>query len=313
MGSLLFTAPPSSRSLCSAIKNVLVLRGGALGDFILTLPIIRSLRREFSSVNVVANRKFAELGADSAFALDDLDLAPFFAANSVLPERWRKYLRKHHIVLSYLHDPAGIFEHNVRACGVGKFIAGPYRFEEGAHMTEQLARSLAPLGIAVTDFASRIELSAMERKEVSARYGQPLVALHPGSGSAHKNWPIENWIALIDELIAAATVVVIGGEADEREVARIRERFDDRVRYAINWPLRMLAALLSVAKFVGHDSGISHLAAAAGARCTILYGPTDPEIWAPRNQNVQVLIAPGKDLRRLGVAPVRAAILPASP
>lgn len=239
------------------------------------------------------------MGADSAFALDDLDLAPFFAANSVLPERWRKYLRKHHIVLSYLHDPAGIFEHNVRACGVGRFIAGPYRFEAGAHVTEQLARPLAPLGIDVTDFASRIELNANERKEVLAQYGHPLVALHPGSGSARKNWPIENWIALINELLVAATVVVIGGEADEREIARIRERFDDRVRYAINWPLRMLAALLSGAKFLGHDSGISHLAAAAGAHCTILYGPTDPEIWAPRNQNVRVLIAPGKDFSRL--------------
>jgi heptosyltransferase III len=163
---------------------------------------------------------------------------------------------------------------------------------------------LAPLGIAVTDFASRIELGAMERREVLAHYEQPLVALHPGSGSARKNWPIENWIALIDELVVAATVVVIGGEADERAVTRIRERFGDRVCYAINWPLRMLAALLSGSKFIGHDSGISHLAAAAGAHCIVLFGSTDPDVWAPRNKHVRVLVGPEKDLTRLTIEEV---------
>ena len=54
-------------------------------------------------------------------------------------------------------------------------------------------------------------------------------------------------------------------------------------RFARNLPLPQLAALLEHSIFVGHDSGISHLAAAVGANCILLFGPTNPDIWAPKN------------------------------
>ena len=213
---------------CFTIRNALVLRGGALGDFILTLPIIRALERRFSTrederpreptVNVVANRKFADLGADKAFALDDPDLAPFFTANGDLPPRWRRLFAEHDFILSYLHDPNRIFEGNVRRCSVENFIAGPHRIESGSHATAQLARPLVQLGIPIVDFAPQIELSESERKIAGAYFERPLIALHPGSGSRRKNWPTENWIALIDNLLPATSVVIVGGEADEKEI-----------------------------------------------------------------------------------------------
>ncbi|HEX8078467.1 MAG TPA: glycosyltransferase family 9 protein, partial [Chthoniobacterales bacterium] len=60
--------------------------------------------------------------------------------------------------------------------------------------------------------------------------------------------------------------------------------------------------------FIGHDSGISHLAAAAGAGCLLLFGPTDPAIWAPANENVTVLRAPERNLALLDVDTVAAAV-----
>ncbi|HEX8490708.1 MAG TPA: glycosyltransferase family 9 protein, partial [Chthoniobacterales bacterium] len=60
--------------------------------------------------------------------------------------------------------------------------------------------------------------------------------------------------------------------------------------------------------FIGHDSGISHIAAAAGARCILLFGWTDPTIWAPANDNVTVLRAPEGKMRLLEVEPVLDAI-----
>jgi heptosyltransferase III len=262
------------------------------------------------------------LGAVARFTLDDLDFAPFLTARPELPPPWRDHLREHDLIISYLHDREGIFERNVRSCEVKKFVAGPHRIESGSHATTQLARPLEQLGIPISDFAPRIELSYSERRTVEATCS--LIALHPGSGSLRKNWPIENWIALIDELLSVAAVAgcgssshalaksmprpataattrvtIIGGEADGEEITRIRERFGDRVRYAIDWPLRRLAALLANTDFIGHDSGISHLAAAVGARCLVLFGPTDPKTWAPRNEKVRVLVAPNKDLRQL--------------
>jgi heptosyltransferase-3 len=242
------------------------------------------------------------------FALDDVDLAPFFAASPELP-RWCHLFGEHALVLSYLHDPKGVFERNVRSCGAEQFIVGPHRIENGSHATAQLGRPLGQLGIPITDFAARIELSRSERRIARAKFEGPLIALHPGSGSPRKNWPIENWMTLIEDvLVSGHRVIIIGGEADENEIAGMRERFAEGIRYVINWPLRRRAALLSSTRFVGHDSGISHLAAAAGARCVLLFGASDPEVWAPKNETVKVLIAPARDLRRLELAQVRDAL-----
>jgi heptosyltransferase III len=65
--------------------------------------------------------------------------------------------------------------------------------------------------------------------------------------------------------------------------------------------------------FVGHDSGISHIAAATGARCVLLFGWTDPAIWAPANENVTVLRAPEGKMDRLTVEAVIPQIAKAAP
>ena len=69
-----------------------------------------------------------------------------------------------------------------------------------------------------------------------------------------------------------------------------------------------IAALLEGMLFVGHDSGISHVAAAAGARCILLFGWTDSAIWAPANDNVTVFHAPEGKMRLLEVEAVIAAL-----
>ena len=56
-----------------------------------------------------------------------------------------------------------------------------------------------------------------------------------------------------------------------------------------------------VTAFVGHDSGISHLAAAVERPCHLLFGPTDPEVWAPANPAVRVQRAPEGNLAALSV------------
>jgi heptosyltransferase-3 len=43
--------------------------------------------------------------------------------------------------------------------------------------------------------------------------------------------------------------------------------------------------------YIGNDSGITHLAAAAGTPVLAIFGPTDPEIWAPRGPHVRVVKA----------------------
>ena len=87
----------------------------------------------------------------------------------------------------------------------------------------------------------------------------------------------------------------------KRRPTQLEHEWKDRdVRFAKNLSLPHLAAVLEHTIFMGHDSGISHLAAAAGANCILLFGPTDPNVWAPRNENVRVLQAQTRQTRRSG-------------
>jgi heptosyltransferase-2 len=104
-------------------------------------------------------------------------------------------------------------------------------------------------------------------------------------------------------------LAVISGEADEAQTNELQREWKNRnVRFARNLPLPSLAGILQRATFIGHDSGISHLAAAAGANCILLFGPTDPDVWAPQNENVRVLRSPSRKLKDLEIATVEAAL-----
>src|SRR5262249_40883116 len=152
-------------------------------------------------------------------------------------------------------------------------------------------RPIEELGIEVLDLSERIFPSTQDRKfarEFLGTLSQRIMAIHPGSGSEQKNWPLENWIALFSKSRQfssdgkCSSLMVISGEADKALTEQLEREWKNRdVRFARNLPLPHLAALLERSIFIGHDSGISHLAAAAGGNCTLLFGPTNPDVWAP--------------------------------
>jgi heptosyltransferase-3 len=212
-----------------------------------------------------------------------------------------------------LFDPDKIFEANVRHCGAATFLAGPSKLDNSEHAVRQLARPLQSIGLSLSDPSPRLFPNDDDRKAVSHfcdRNSPTAVAFHPGSGSETKNWPIENWIKLGDIILAKGRrLVIIAGEADAERTQKLKAAWKEKpVQFVENLPLPHLAALLERMLFIGHDSGISHIAAAAGARCLLLFGWTDPAIWAPANQNVTVLRAPEGKMIDLDVDTVAAAL-----
>ena len=305
------------------MNRILVIRGGAIGDFILTLPALKALRDArpqarmeilgYEHIAVLAEKRFY---AQAVHSIEYAPLARFFARNSELPAELTDYFASFDLIVSYLYDPDRIFEINLRRCGVQNLICGAARIVENAgHAARQLARPIEQLGINVVDFAERIFPSIEDRefaREFLASVPQPIVAIHPGSGSHEKNWPLENWIGLFspDSRFAdLERLLVISGEADEAQNDKLEREWKNRdVRFARNLPLPRLAAVLERSIFIGHDSGISHLAAAAGANCILLFGPTDPDVWAPRNENVQILRPPSGRLDDLQIETVEAVL-----
>jgi heptosyltransferase III len=305
------------------MNRILVIRGGAIGDFILTLPAVQLLRANFppARIEILGHKQIIALAenrihADAIRSIDDIPLSRFFVHDSELPTDLMEYFAGFDLIVSYLFDPDRIFAQNLKRCGVGRIIAVCPKFNEVKPAARQLARPLAELGFDC-DLTEPIvylkEADSYATKKFLGSAHSRVIAIHPGSGSKSKNWPLENWMALGEHFLSIRTspitLVVIGGEADENQTTALRSVWSETdVRFAINWPLPQLAALLRNALFLGHDSGISHLAAAAGAQCILLFGPTDPAIWAPTNERVRIIRARGKNLTRLGLATVRDAV-----
>lgn len=296
--------------------KILVIRGGAIGDFILTLPSIRLVRAGFPTAHleILGYPHIACLAARAGYAdavrpIEYAPLAAFFARNADLPEDLARYFAGFGQVISYLYDPDSIFADNLGRAGVRNFLAADPRVDGSAHAAVHLAKPLARLALFLDDPAPSIRPTAEEEREASGRVGplsSPVIAIHPGSGSERKNWPVERWRQLVARLLAHGshpTLLIVGGEADSDRIRALGlPRGEPRVQLVTGLPLPLLAALLARSSwFVGHDSGISHLAAAAGIPCTLLFGPTDPEIWAPRNPGVRVLRHPTGSLAAIGI------------
>jgi len=305
------------------MNRILVIRGGAIGDFILTLPTLKALREAYpqAHLEILGYKHIAVLAehrfyAQAVRSIEYGPLSSFFAKNSELPTDLANHFASFDLVISYLYYPDGIFENNLRRCGVENLIHGPAKVDDRDHAARQLARPLKELGLRASDFAPRIYPSTEDRKfaeDFLRGMPRPILAIHPGSGSETKNWPIENWIefgnVVLDSDKFRGSLIIVSGEADQGRSNELETIWrNDRVHFARNLPLPVLAALLGHAIFVGHDSGISHLAAAVGAKCILLFGPTNPEVWAPMNENVEVIRGLNGDMREIGCEDVIEAI-----
>ncbi len=295
---------------------ILVIRGGAIGDFLLTLPVFAALRAQFprSRLEVIGYAHITPLAVagglvDDARSIDARPLAGFFARHGTLDPALCEYFARFGLIVSYLYDPDFIFQTNVRLVSAAQFLAGPHRPDEqlAVHATDVFLRPLERLAIFGADAQPRLRLEPSHTPGSLSRAAADNIvtlALHPGSGSESKNWPEANWERFIDWLVAETPVrfLLVGGEAEggrlERLVARIPEA---RRELAFHRPLVELGARLSqCAGFVGHDSGITHLAAALNLPLLILWGNSNEAIWRPRCQH-QIILRAVAGLRSLSV------------
>ena len=300
-----------ARSLESALPvinsalQIAIFRGGALGDIVLTLPILQALRDFYPRclITLVAPYPQASLArchADRVLDLNSARLVGLFNSRAILPDQVLEGLRAD-LVLSYLSDPDRIIERKLALSATAKFLQGPFRLDfERRPAVEQLAQPLRVLGIGSIDPIPRL----------TARLPtQPFnrLAIHPGSGSPKKNWPVGHWASLLAKLMPVFDeVLLISGEADKEVAEELGSLIPiGKLRLCADRSLWDLVAELSQATlFIGHDSGVTHLAAATGVQSVALFGPTDPAVWAPNGDRVVVIQSPDQTMPGLTVEAV---------
>jgi hypothetical protein len=179
-------------------------------------------------------------------------------------------LREFDSIVSWYGTNRPEFRHTVSELGL------PFTFLDalpadgaGIHAADFYLEQVRQIAPCPSDGIPRIECP-VERQDYAV--------IHPFSGSARKNWPLEKFRAVAAQLERVMPVKWCAGEEDPPLPGAVR--IDD---------LYELACWLAKARmYIGNDSGITHLAAAVGTPVLALFGPTDADVWAPRGNNVRV-------------------------
>lgn len=261
--------------------NKLLIRPGAIGDCILSFPALEYLKSTYTEVWVPSAVVPLVQFADSVRSIASTGLDMVGIVDAGMPDSVRERLRKFDSVVSWYGTNREEFRLALARAGVAcHFHAALPPQIWTRHATDFFATQVgAPLGLA-------------PRINVPVSHTRNAVVIHPFSGSARKNWPIEKFNEL-SRLLPYETDWVCGPHEDLSGSTQ----FDNLAELA-SW---MRGARL----YIGNDSGITHLAAASGCLTLALFGPTDPAGWAPRGPNV--CIVRGNPLTNLAVEDVLAA------
>lgn len=203
-------------------------------------------------------------------------------------------------VVAFLSDPDGVVEKNLRACqpGPSVFLFPPFP-PKGAeiHVAVYLAECLEQAGLPVNPeeaFEAACYRALLEGRSPTIR--QKGIVFHPGSGGKGKNHSPDFWLELIhasgeDPLLSGHHVVVLLGPAEERIHPFFTENLiRENAQILFSPEQEDLVSLLTKASlYIGHDSGITHLAAMLGTPTIALFKKSSVSRWAPLGPVVRVI------------------------
>ena len=154
-----------------------------------------------------------------------------------------------------------------------------FRIATGDEATPLPTWESAPLTLPHSEPAADDAGWLLRRHHVSNHYA----VIHPGSGAAIKEWPVQRWTAVIDDLSRDGLHIVLTGSPAEADAcAEIAARSAHSTSLAAQTDVPILAEVLRGASIVlGPDCGPLHLAVATGTPTVHLFGPSDPRRYGP--------------------------------
>jgi heptosyltransferase-3 len=278
---------------------------------LLAVPAMRALRSAFPTheLGLLAGTDVGGLlktcgEIDVLFPLEQSFTGLLAGPERVSPQL-HEWLSRCDVAVAWVTDADGALRRTFTALGVKRIIVqsaltAPVASGDGGNLPHQADRLLDSVkGLARDGQASAIlSLPASVMVEGATiltqnglRDGRSLVGVQPGSGSLHKCCPPELLVDLLQGLETEEYVpLLFEGPADGEAVRRLLAICPRPPCLVRNVRLRSVAGVLAhLQLFIGHDSGLSHLAACLGLPTVTLFGPTDPRRWAPRGPHTRVV------------------------
>ena len=272
------------------ISNILVIRNDRFGEFLLNIPAIRALKETYSQakLTLAVNPLVRELAVD----VEGVDEAV------VWNEPFRKSLRKQKFDLGVVLNPTKEAHWAVFWAGISVRVG--YDRKWGFLLTHKLKDTkyqglrhevdcnlelVGLVGAKTLDKRLKIKVDDNLFREF---IGQKIVAIHPFTSDAVKQWPVERFKELAQRIKRELGIqVVMVGLIGEEEMCPRSDKMNDGIVNMINkTSLVELAVLLKrCSLLISGDSGPLHLAAAVGTPVVALFSNDLPgksaRRWGP--------------------------------
>ena len=278
--------------------NILIIRPGAIGDALLAFPTLHALRARYGAkrITFVSNASVLPLAqawkvADEVSDFQQTQWSELFSTTGIRNTDLRELLVSTDMAICWLNDPDHLVEGNLRQAGIKKIIIAPGRPPENsfAHVAEYLASTVKIPAKRVRAWHPTLPAATKTGKTI---------AIHPGSGSERKNWPIASYAEVIKTLWQEnCAVLLLAGPADEQKLAYLQKHLTPPpglYRTLVNAPLLEIAHQIQQCRgYLGNDSGITHLAAMLGVPTVAIFGPASRvSNWEPLGKHVGIIQQP---------------------
>jgi heptosyltransferase-3 len=276
--------------------KTLIIRPSGLGDTLLLAPALSQLSHKVE-FTLVGRRPAIDFLFQFVNDCLDYEKGGWHTLFSEKPRCEILPFQEVHKVISFLSDSDGYAEKGLRKClkQIPLFSFPPFPPKgEKIHVAHYLALCLNKSGLPVNpdkaiEEAKRGPLLG-ENRPVRTAYA---IVLHPGSGGERKNYPPEFWLRLLKnmDLEVFKKRILLLGPAESGSYQLFSENLSDlgvEIRYS---PPRdtLLSLLKGASLYIGHDSGITHLAAMLGTPTVAFFRESDPLQWAPLGPDVTVI------------------------
>jgi ADP-heptose:LPS heptosyltransferase len=268
----------------------LIIFPGALGDLICLLPAIRALAGRYPNIEfeLMARAELARFAEQrmtivAGHSIDRGEIALLFSEEGRGLNLAGEFFSQFERIDCFFASDNERFRSSLRQAARAEVSFYPFRPPGNGHVAECYLRAIGasishPLGNSIELLPNDVCGAEQKLRALGLEPGR-FVLILPGSGSAKKNWAAKNFELLSQRIRMIHPVLVVLGPAETGLAPGLHAR---SLTVVDDLSLGELAGIARLAgSFIGNDSGVSHLAAAAGARGLVIFGPTDPQRWRP--------------------------------
>jgi len=324
-GDILALLEAKGAQVAKETQRAVILQPGALGDCILTLPLVKILKEglNLGGVDIIGHTEYIGIFpgrscVDGVRSMDSTELHRMFVEPAKFDlADWDPLINifaAYSWIVTFLGEPGGNFEQNLiftTNCSHSAeiitlsmkpsednkvHVAESYiqQFADQSGLSSEQAKvAMDKVLIRVTEADRDTGVELLYQAEIDL--SRKLIVIHPGSGGQRKCWHLENFICVAQGLRTEGfEVLFLLGPA---EIERLRPAEEAKLygtaRCMGHLSLAQVVGLLSCADaFIGNDSGVSHLAAGIGLRTYVLFGSTDPALYRPIGPAVTLFQGP---------------------